>query len=238
MVTKTLSTTIQKVNTPLLAISGKDDEYKINAYSKLLRATTLLIFPATALLIVVAKPMIVFLIGEKWLPTVPFLQVLAISGMIYPVLNANSSLFEVLGRSDLILKSTLILRPLQIIILFVTINFSSIIVVWGIVTLSMFGFFLSYYFVNKTINCNIFNIVKVLLPALYISLLMGTIIYLVGYLGDNYFRSGIMFGVQSISGIIITIILFRLFKIKEFETIKEIIFSRFNLFWEKYFHFN
>ncbi len=133
MVTRTLSLAIQKVNIPILASSGKDMAYIIGAHTKLLRATTLLIFPATALLVAIAEPMILFLIGEKWQPAVPYLQILALGGMIYPVLNANSGLVTVLGRSDYILKAALISRPIQILILLVTINISPLAVAWGIV---------------------------------------------------------------------------------------------------------
>ncbi len=104
LATKTISSATQKVNTSLLAATGKGNDYKINAYSKLLRATALLIFPVTALLIAVSEPMILALIGEKWLSAVPYLRILAIAGMLYPVLNSISALFEVLGRSDIILK--------------------------------------------------------------------------------------------------------------------------------------
>ncbi|NOU18342.1 MAG: lipopolysaccharide biosynthesis protein [Bacteroidales bacterium] len=232
-VTKTLSVAIQKVNTPLLSASGDDDNYKIAVYVKLLRATTLLIFPASVLLVAVSEPMIIFLIGEKWRMAIPYVQILAISGMIYPVLNANYALYEVLGRSDIIIKQTIIARPMEIIILLITVQFSAMTVAWGILFFGVFGLFLSFYFVEKVIDRNVSIIMKALLPALTISIVMGISVYFIGLILKNCLSSGILFGLQSILGIIITILIFMLLKVREFELIKTVILLRLDLFWKK-----
>ena len=228
MVTKTLSVAMQKVNTPLLAAAAKDHNYTINAYTKLLRASTLLIFPATALLIAVAEPMIVFLIGEKWQPAVPYLQILAISGVIYPVLNANSSLLVVLGRSDLILKLTFITYPVAIAVLLITINFSPLVVVWGIAFASVFGLFISFYFLKKVTKRNFINSLKPLKLPFLVSISMGLIVYFVGQFLQHYVASGLVFGIQTIIGILITFSFFYFLKIEEFFIIKSYLLNRVN----------
>jgi O-antigen/teichoic acid export membrane protein len=228
IVTKTLSAAIQKVNAPLMAVAGKDNESKIYAYSRLLHITALLIFPAAALLMAVAEPMILFLIGDKWQPAVHFIQILGVAGMIYPVINANSSLFEILGRSDFILKSTLINRPVQIIILLVTIKFSALIVAVGIVVHFMFSFGISFYFVKKVSSQNISELLKVLFLPLSMATFMGLLVYLIGFLMKNNLSNGIIFCIQSIIGIIITISFFYFFKIKEMVFIRTLITDNYN----------
>lgn len=222
MITKTLSVTIQKVNTPLMAISGKNDESKINAYLKLLRGTLLLIFPATIILVATAKPMIVFLIGEKWLPAVPYLQILALSGMIYPILNANSSFFEVIGRSDLILRLSLISRPIQILILLVTLKFNAIMVAWGIVIHYLIVFSISIYFMQIVTYTQILKLIKVLFLPLTIAVLLGILIGLFGFFTQSVFSSGFQFLFRSILGVFITLLLFYFFKIDELNLVKDI----------------
>jgi O-antigen/teichoic acid export membrane protein len=220
MITKTLSIAIQKVNIPILASAGKDQTYIIGAHTRLLRATTLLIFPATALLVAVAEPMILFLIGEKWHPAVPYLQILALEGMIYPVLNANSGLVTVLGRSDYILKAALISRPIQILILLITINISPIAVAWGFVLHYFIVFLVSYYFVKQTIHQSIIKMLQVLIVPFLLALTMGLSVFVIGILLKNYLPVGIVFGVQTLLGISITILLFTIFRIKEYDLIK------------------
>jgi len=225
MVTRTLSFAIQKVNIPILAYAGKDHTYIIDAHTRLLRATVLLIFPATALLMAIAEPMILFLIGPKWQPAVPYLQILALSGMIYPVLNANSGLVSVLGRSDFILRAALISRPVQILILLVTINISPLAVVWGFVLHYFIIFFVSYYFVKQTIHQSILKMLKVLIVPFLLAASMGLPVFITGIILKNYFPVGIIFGIQTLLGILITISLFRIFKISEYDLIKSFAFQ-------------
>ena len=56
----------------------------------------------------VAKPMILVLIGEEWLPCVPFLQIICLQMMLYPLHSLNLNMLQVQGRSDLFLKLEII----------------------------------------------------------------------------------------------------------------------------------
>jgi teichuronic acid exporter len=229
LTTKTISIATQKVNTSLLAASGKSDEFKTTSYIKLLRATALLVFPVTALLVAVAEPMIISLIGEKWLPAIPYLRILAISGMLYPVLNSISALFEVLGRSDVILKTALIGGPFQIVILLITKNFGALLVAWGIVFYWIFALFMCLYFVKKVSNLKMLESLKTLVLPFSISILMGFLVYLAGLFLKLFSSYFIIFCIQVLIGIFIIILLFKLFKINEFDFVKNFILQRVNI---------
>lgn len=221
MITRTLSIAISKVNLPLLSIEGSSDVDKINRHIKLLRATTIIIFPATILLMAIAEPMIIFLIGTKWLPAVPYLQILAISGLIYPILNANSNLVLVFGRSDYTLKAALISRMVQLVILFTTIRYGGIIVAWGIIIHNIFGLFISFYFIKKTIKQNILNMVKSLISPLIISVIMGVFVFITGYFLKHFFITGYILAIQLLVGVLVLWPLMQVFKISEYFFIKQ-----------------
>lgn len=55
-----------------------------------------------------AKPLIIILIGEKWLPAAGYLQIICFSGMLYPLHAINLNILKVKGRSDLFLKLEII----------------------------------------------------------------------------------------------------------------------------------
>lgn len=222
IVSKTLSVTIQKVNTPLLSSLNKNQSDTINLYFKLLKITCLFIFPPCVMLAVLAKPLILILIGEKWLPAVLYLQLLVISGIIYPIQNANSSLFEVMGESKLILKSTLISRPIQILILAISSNFGTIVITLGIALHSVFMLFLSSYFVIRLINCSIKKIFYNLFPAIIISVSMGFIVSIFGICFGDYFKVGLLLVIQILIGFISLIILMFMVSRKELITIIKI----------------
>jgi len=228
MVTKTLSITIQRVNTPLMAASRKNQSNIINLYFKLLRMTCLLIFPAAVLLAVLAKPIILLLIGEKWLPAASFLQILVISGMIYPIHNANSSFLEVMGKSKIILKSTLISRPIQLLILAISSNFGALAVTSGIALHSVFMLFLSSYFVAQLMKIGIKKIFYNLFPAIIISVSMGFIVSIFGIYFEDYFKVGLLLALQLLIGFISLIILMFIISRKELITGIRIVFPRLN----------
>ena len=54
------------------------------------------------------------LIGEKWLPSVQYLQLLCFVGMLFPLHALNLNMLNVKGRSDLFLKLEIIKKILVI----------------------------------------------------------------------------------------------------------------------------
>lgn len=62
----------------------------------------------------VAEPMIITLIGEKWRPSIVYLQMLCFVGMMYPLHALNLNMLQVSGRSDLFLKLEVIKKILAI----------------------------------------------------------------------------------------------------------------------------
>jgi len=71
------------------------------AYRKVIKTTMLVTFACMLGMAAVAKPMIVILIGEKWLPAATYLQIMCFSGMLYPLHAINLNILQVKGRSDL-----------------------------------------------------------------------------------------------------------------------------------------
>lgn len=216
LVTTSISVSIQKVNTPLLSHKNIDDEGVFRTYSKLLKSSSLLIFSANALLFSIAEPLLLFLLGSKWAEAIPYLQVLTISGMIYSILNSNSSFLEVMGRSDLILKNTLIGRPIQIAILLITLQFGSIFIAWGIVLHYFIMAFVSFYIISVVSKKKIFMLIKPLIQPIFISFIMGLIVFFTGKLLSGKIHETIIISIQLIEAIIIIISFIKFLNLNEY----------------------
>ena len=80
-----LTSVIQRVSYPILSSIQEDPERLREAYRRVIRTTMLVTFACMLGLAAVAKPLIIILIGEKWLPAVYFLQIICFSGMLYPL---------------------------------------------------------------------------------------------------------------------------------------------------------
>ena len=71
-----LTTVVQRVSYPVLSSIQEEPERLREAYRKVIKITMLITFACMLGLAAVAKPLIIILIGEKWLPAVYFLQII------------------------------------------------------------------------------------------------------------------------------------------------------------------
>lgn len=119
--------TLGRVIFPVLS-SIQDDEARLQrTYNKYLRIITSLVAPSMLLLAACAEPLIMLLIGEKWLPCVPYLQLLAIAWVCDPIILVNLNILYVKGRSDVVLKLEIIKKIIAILIVVIAVQYG---VIW------------------------------------------------------------------------------------------------------------
>lgn len=94
----------------LSAVSRVQDDapYVKRLVRRALKTSTFLIVPSMALFGVTAKPIVNILLGDKWLPCVPFLQMYCFIYALLPIHTANLQALNGMGRSDIFLKLELI----------------------------------------------------------------------------------------------------------------------------------
>ncbi len=73
-----------------------------------LKTSVFLIVPSMTLFAVAAEPIVDIVLGEKWLPCVPFLQMYCFIYALLPIHTTNLQALNGMGRSDLFLKLELI----------------------------------------------------------------------------------------------------------------------------------
>jgi len=119
---------------PLILINNIDgaiQQVMFSVYSKkqddlvlikqMLRRTmatsTFFVFPAMLGLACVAKPLVLIVLGEKWAPAIPYLQLYCLISMCFPLQTANLQAINALGRSDVYFKLMLLKRLGGVVIL-------------------------------------------------------------------------------------------------------------------------
>lgn len=93
---------------PLLAKVSDNDVHLKNTYSKLMQIVVFLVTPILVYLGIIATPFFRWLLTEKWLPAVPYFQLLLISGVFYPIHKYNLNICNLKGRSDMVLKLSML----------------------------------------------------------------------------------------------------------------------------------
>ena len=173
---------IQKVTYPVLS-SIQDDVPRLrNSYQKLIRTTMFITFILMLGMVAVAKPMVITLIGEKWEPSVIYLQMLCFVGMFYPLHALNLNMLQVQGRSDLYLRLEIIKKILAVPTIIIGILWGIKIMIAGMMVNTVIAYFFNSYWSGKMIGYSFKQQVKDILPVFSLALIMGTIVYSLGLL--------------------------------------------------------
>ena len=195
----------------------------------LYRATTLscfFIYPLLIYLIVVAKPLVVLILTEKWAPAALFLQILAIACFFRPVTLANLEAIKAMGYSDVFLKLEIVKKIVDIIILFISVLLGVYAIAWGVVLYDLVCVILNLYPNKRLLNYGIWEQVKDVMPILLISLFTGGIVFFVQFLQLPSFVTIVL---QLLLGLTIYMTLCLIFKEKSFVYILSIIRTKRNL---------
>ena len=92
---------VQGVAQPTFVQVGDDNERLCRAFSKMLRFTCLVSFPAMFGLALVAPEFIVLLITDKWLPSAELMRILCIGGAFLPISTLYFNMIISQGRSSI-----------------------------------------------------------------------------------------------------------------------------------------
>jgi len=114
---------LQRVTYPILSQLQNEPGRLRDIYVKYLGIACFAVFPTMTGLAAVARPLVALLLGEKWLPCVPLLQVLCLGLMLDPVCTINLNLLYVKGRSDLVLKLEIVKKTIAVGIMFAMLPF-------------------------------------------------------------------------------------------------------------------
>lgn len=176
---------ITKVNFPILSQIQDDNTRLLQAYKKLLRMPLFILYPILFCIATLACPLIELILGTKWLSCVPYLQILCIGHLFYPLTHINLNLLYVKGYSNLVLKLELIKKPLAFAILIISIPFGIWWICLGNALYSFIAFVINCYYTNKILNYGFYSQIKLLLPILTYSFIMICIVIIVIKQFDN-----------------------------------------------------
>lgn len=143
---------IGTVTFPFMSKYQDDKNRLLILYKKALYHTAMVSMPIMVLISILAKPLVLLLFTEKWLPCVFLLQILCLARMFTPMTSLNLNLLNAIGRSDLYLKLDFIKIPLAILRLLITIPMGVTAVVIGELVDTFICFFINAYYSKKKFN--------------------------------------------------------------------------------------
>lgn len=220
----TLTQVVQKVSFPTLSKIQEDIVRLRNGYRKIIRTTTFISCSGCIALAAMAKPLIIILIGEKWLPAAEYLQIICLGALLYPVHAINLNILTVMGRSDLFLKLEIIKKIIGVVPIIIGVFIGIKMMLWAGVASSFLSFAINAYYSERLINYSFGNQFKDILPFIIVSLCLGALTW-----GITFLSVQVVFQllIQLVVFVTLTIIYYEWKKNEEYFEIKKIIFSLF-----------
>ena len=215
-----LTSVVQRVSYPVLCSIRDEKERLKQTYKKVIKVTMLVTFVLMLGLAAVAKPMILVLIGEKWLPAVKILQIVCLSLMLYPLHAINLNMLQVKGRSDLFLKLEIVKKTIAVIPVLLGIFINIYWMLIGSVFTGFISYYLNAFYSGRFLNYSISEQIRDILPSFCSALFMSMIVFTISFIPISPF---ILLPVQLIVGFFIIWGIFEWQKLDEYNEIKQII---------------
>ena len=217
-----LTTVVQRVSYPVLSSIQNEEDRLREAYRRVIKVTMLVAFACMLGLAAVAKPLLVLLIGEKWLPAVYFLQIICFSGMLYPLHAINLNILQVKGRSDLFLKLEIIKKIIATVPIVIGIFWGIELMLWGSVCTSFIAFFLNSYYSASLIGYPTLRQIKDVAPTFGISFAVAAVMWSLSLLPISYY---VMLPLQCVVGLLLAFLIYERTKLPEYMEIRQLLFG-------------
>jgi teichuronic acid exporter len=181
----TIVSVIQQATFPILTTVQYDKGKLVSIFSKMIRMSAFLIIPLMTLIAILAKPIVILLLTEKWISLIPLLQWMVFARIFLPMSAVNLNLLNAVGRSDLFLKVDLSKLPLTVLAMVITIPLGVKAMIIGHVVTSALSFLINGYLPGKFYGYGSIEQLKDMLPVFVATIGMVIPVVFITYFIDN-----------------------------------------------------
>ena len=214
LLTNNINDSIDSVLFPSMSKEQNNPETVKQMTRRAIMTSTYLLAPLMLGLAAIAETLIPVLLGENWLPCVPFLRVFCITYMFYPIHTANLNAIKALGRSEYVLKLEIMKKVVGFVLLFSSMWFGVMAMACSLLIQSLCSQLINSWPNRKLLNYRYIDQIKDILPILALALAMGVAVYLLSYLP----LPGILIlGIQVITGVLLYFTASKLLHLESFE---------------------
>lgn len=182
-----INSSIQAIMFPVFSKEQDDRALVKKMVRRAIKTSCFAIYPLTMLLVVSAHPLILLLLTEKWLPVVPFLQILCLSNLFRPMTLINFEAIKALGYSNITLKLEIIKKIVDVVILVFSLLWGLYAIAWGVVLYDFICVFINLFPNKKLLDYGILDQLKDTIPIMLITISVGLIVYWIQFLNISVF---------------------------------------------------
>jgi len=159
-----MTSIVSRIAFPVFSKATEDHERLVRLMNKALRTTVFMTVPIVLCMLLLAKPLVLALFGFQWLPSVPVLQVLSLTGLIWPFHVFNVSMLKALGRADLNFRIMLVKFIVGLSLLIAASPYGMVAMAWAIFLASFLSLFVNIYYINKFLDHGVSKQVGIAVP--------------------------------------------------------------------------
>ena len=175
-----------RVTFPVMSLINDESEL-VKVYRKYIRISSYLIFPILFAVLVLAKPIVLILLTEKWSEIIFLLQILCCGFLLEHISSINRNLLYVKGRADLALKLEIVKKVIATIILFSSIPFGLIGICVGKASYGLLAMLLNSAYTKKLIGVSILDQIKDFSPSLLLVIISAFVAAIPVYTIENIY---------------------------------------------------
>jgi O-antigen/teichoic acid export membrane protein len=149
---------------PVLNRVSEEPERQLNISRKMLRFTAFLSFPAMFGLALIANEFILITVSDKWLPSVPILQIICMWGAFFPINMLYSNLIISKGHLNIYMWNTIVLGILQLLVMLLVYPYGIFSMIVCFVSINILWFFVWHYFAWKQLRFKLIHALKDIVP--------------------------------------------------------------------------
>lgn len=182
-----INTSISNVMFPVLS-KNQDSRERMKAICRRsIKTSTYLLAPLLLGLIAVSNEFVRVILSDKWLPCVPFLQILTLVYLVRPLTTTDQQAIMSTGRSNLTLRIMIAVNVTDVILLLIAVFVmkSVIMIAVGALLTEVVSMALFMKYVKKCIGYTYLEQLSDIIPSLLLAISMGAIVYLVGKINVN-----------------------------------------------------
>ena len=171
---------VQTVTYPAMA-KIKDDAVKFaESFRKVLMINIFVMAPVAVGMSAVAEPLFRVLLGERWLPTVPYFEVIALAGVFYPLSMVAYNVLKVQSNGSIIFRLEILKKAIMTVVLAFAIPHSTMAIAYGLVLMTVIEFLVNFAATRRYTLLSWRKMIYTLAPSLVLTSVMYLAVWLVG----------------------------------------------------------
>lgn len=162
---------VQTVTYPALSKISNNPPKFAESYRQIMMVVAYVMFPMMLGLSAIA-PAMFGILGDKWMPTVPYFEAICLVGLFYPLSIVSMNVLKVKSDGRIILWIEIGKKVLMTAIFAATIPVSVMAVVWGLVAISFCEMTINFVASMRFCSLTLMRLLRTMLPILLVSIAM------------------------------------------------------------------